>query len=63
MTKQKKQDAAAEEAAEQAAAPANKPWMADDYTGPLTADQAAWRNANIKPVVEDTKPAGEVVTK
>lgn len=27
-----------------------KPWQEDDYTGPLTADQAAWRNANIKPV-------------
>ena len=31
------------------AAPA-KPWQADDYTGPLTGDQAAWRHANIKPV-------------
>lgn len=24
-------------------------WQGEDYTGPLTADQAAWRNARIKP--------------
>ena len=36
-----------------AAAPA--PWKARDYSGPLTGDQAAWRNANIKPVVEVRK--------
>ena len=40
-----------------------KPWQVEDYTGPLTADQAAWRHANIKPVVEDTKPARDVITK
>lgn len=34
---------------EEQAAPA-KPWQEADYTGPLTADQAAWRHANIKPV-------------
>lgn len=28
----------------------DKPWKVEDYTGPLTADQAAWRHANIKPV-------------
>lgn len=33
-----------------------KPWQVEDYTGPLTADQAAWRHANIK-------PAQDVVTK
>ena len=43
----------AKDAAEQAEADKTalaKPWMGDDYTGPLTADQAAWRHANIKPV-------------
>lgn len=25
-------------------------WRAEDYTGPLTADQAEWRNATFKPV-------------
>jgi len=25
-------------------------WQGDDYSGPLTADQAAWRHARIKPV-------------
>ena len=44
------------------AAPA-KPWQADDYTGPLTGDQAAWRHANIKPVEESTKPAQGTKTK
>lgn len=38
-------------------------WREDDYIGPLDAVQAAWRNANIKPVVEKTKPAVEVITK
>lgn len=39
------QDAAAKEK------PADpKPWQREDWTGPLTADQAAWRRANIKPV-------------
>lgn len=34
-------------------APAKKPkWQERDYNGPLTGDQAAWRNANIKPVAE-----------
>ena len=45
MTKSKKDDAEIE--APEARA---KPWQADDYTGPLTGDQAAWRHANIKPV-------------
>lgn len=27
-----------------------KAWQARDYDGPLTGDQAAWRNANLKPV-------------
>lgn len=49
MTKAKKDDA--DDAASSADAPA-KPWMQADYTGPLTADQAAWRHANIKPVRE-----------
>lgn len=32
------------------AAPAKaKPWQAEDYNGPLTGDQASWRNANLKP--------------
>lgn len=35
---------------EQAPAAPPKPWQEPDYTGPLTADQAAWRHANIKPV-------------
>lgn len=26
------------------------PWREQDYTGPLTADQAEWRNAHFKPV-------------
>jgi len=38
----------AEKAAEKA--PALKPWQEESWTGPLTADQAAWRRANIKPV-------------
>lgn len=35
-----------------AAAPAAEApaWQARDYIGPLTGDQAAWRNANLKPV-------------
>lgn len=35
---------------------AAKPWQARDYNGPMTGEQAAWRNANLKPV-------DEVVTK
>lgn len=27
-----------------------KPWQAPDYSGPLSGEQAAWRNANLKPV-------------
>lgn len=50
----------ADTAEQEATAPA---WQAPDYTGPLTADQAEWRHANIKPVRETTKPAGEVVEK
>lgn len=45
-----------------ASAPAEKPaaapkpaWQADDYTGPLTADQAAWRHRHIKPVTASRK--------
>jgi len=36
------------------AAPA-APWKARDYSGPLTGDQAAWRNANLKPAAEPRK--------
>lgn len=25
-------------------------WQTDDYTGPLTIDQATWRRHNVKPV-------------
>lgn len=39
-------------AATEADTPAD-PWRAADYTGPLTADQAEWRNAHIKPVQVD----------
>lgn len=39
------------------------PWQESDYDGALTADQAAWRNRHIQRIKEDTKPAGEVVTK
>lgn len=39
-------------------------WREQDYTGPLSADQAAWRHANLKPVdVAATKPVKGVVTK
>ena len=40
------------DAAEDAAADADAPpvWQADEYTGPLTIDQASWRRANTKPV-------------
>lgn len=41
-------------AAEGSAAPAPK-WQAEDYTGPLTADQAQWRLHNIKPAGVITK--------
>lgn len=59
------QEAAAKEAGAKAAAeqdaakdkPAElKPWQLEEWTGPLTADQAAWRREHIKPV-------GEVKTK
>ena len=59
------QEAAAKEAEAKAAAkqdaakdkPAElKPWQLEEWTGPLTADQAAWRREHIKPV-------GEVKTK
>jgi hypothetical protein len=36
--------------ADSAAAKSEKAWQARDYDGPLTGDQAAWRNANLKPV-------------
>lgn len=41
------------------AAPAADPlpkWMDADYTGPITVEQAEWRNANLKPVEPVTKP-------
>lgn len=38
------------------AAPAEQTFRDADYDGPLTGEQAAWRNANLKPV-------GGVVTK
>lgn len=41
-------------------------WQADDYLGPLTADQAHWRNAHVTPrrlAEQLTKPAGEVLDK
>lgn len=43
----------------EADAPAEAPttkakWMEADYSGPLTIEQAEWRNANIKPVREVT---------
>lgn len=41
------------------AAPAADPlpkWMGADYTGPITVEQAEWRNANLKPVEPVTKP-------
>lgn len=47
----------AEAKAEAKAAAKEKPpaWQARDYNGPITGDQAAWRNANIKPVAEVRK--------
>ncbi len=38
--------------AAESAPPAAKPeaWRAEEYTGPLTADQAAWRHRHTKPV-------------
>lgn len=33
-----------------ATAPDAPAWQADDYTGPLDIEQAAWRRHNIKPV-------------
>lgn len=36
-------------------APAPPTFRDADYTGPLTGDQAAWRNANIKPASAKTK--------
>jgi hypothetical protein len=39
-------------------------WRKQDYTGPLTGDQAAWRHAHLKPVdVERTKPVQAIKTK
>lgn len=36
--------------ANEASTPADPPaWQAPDYCGPITAGQAAWRHANIKP--------------
>lgn len=40
-----------------------KPWMQPDYTGPLSADQAAWRNLHIDRLAGETKPAKAVETK
>lgn len=31
------------------AEPPDDPWRAEDYTGPLTATQADWRNRHLKP--------------
>lgn len=50
--------AAAAPAPTAAKAPDKKHYQHPDYAGPLTIDQAAWRNANIKPV-----PAKAVKTK
>ncbi len=36
--------------ADNAADKSEKAWQARDYDGPLTGDQAAWRNAHLKPV-------------
>lgn len=47
MAKRKTDDEQGEEQAQDAPL---KPWQERDYTGPLTADQAAWRHAHIKPV-------------
>lgn len=52
MSKQTKQEAEEQPAA---AAAKPKPWQLDDYTGPLTADQAAWRRHHIKPAAEVVK--------
>jgi hypothetical protein len=39
-------------------------WQARDYDGPITGEQAAWRNANIKPhAPAASKPAGKASTK
>jgi len=55
-------DAAA--AAEESDAPPD--WQAEDYTGPLSGEQALWRQKHLTPkrlAAQDTKPAGEVLTK
>lgn len=51
------------ETAEDAIPAEQAPWKADDYVGPLTAPQAAWRNRHIKRVEQETKPKREVATK
>ena len=43
------QEAASKEAAKEKPAEL-KPWQLEEWTGPLTADQAAWRREHIKPV-------------
>ena len=43
----------AEEA--KAAPAAAKPWQSPDYSGPMTAAQAEWRQHNIKPAKAITK--------
>lgn len=46
------QPVASERGAKAAAADAEA-WRGENYTGPLTADQAEWRNATFKPVQVD----------
>lgn len=64
-------EAAAKEAAAAAADDDSLPegppdWQAEDYTGPLSGEQAQWRNKHLTPgrlAAQDTKPAAEVSTK
>lgn len=59
--------AQAERIAELEAAPVAEPpaWQDPDYSGPLTADQAAWRNRKIEQarLAEATKPVKGAKTK
>lgn len=56
-----------ERIAELEAAPVAEPpdWQAEDYSGPLTADQAAWRNRKREQarLAESTKPVKGAKTK
>lgn len=49
------------DATEATTAPAAPAWMAEDYAGPITADQSAQRIARFGHHV--TKPAADPVTK